>query len=135
MTPQGSVVYATAQIDNIIAQLNNVKISIDLQEITNKAFASLSAQTEAIQSQLEIIKPIVDLANLNLADLPSVITFLNTLKTALLGPTVLSYANYIQQVAAMTIQIARLTAAIESAADRIGSSVTIPTVTLPTIPT
>jgi prefoldin subunit 5 len=90
--------------------------------VVNEVFASLQAEVNAIEAQIEALLPIITIPT----DLPSVIRWI----TNFIDPQLAAYANYARQVAELITKISELTTAIENAASRITScSITVPTIT------
>jgi hypothetical protein len=134
MNPQGTAPLNASYFAALTAQINAASSCAELQAITNTLIAGLNAYLSTITSQTATLAPI--LALLTPPDNPTaVITWVEDYISLYLTPMLAPYATYVTQLAELTIQIATLTAAIESAEARFNAcTITIPAVTPVTIP-
>jgi trimeric autotransporter adhesin len=134
MNPQGTAPLNASYFAALTAQINAASSCAELQAITNTLIAGLNAYLATITSQTATLAPV--LALLTPPDNPTaVITWVEDYISLYLTPMLAPYATYITQLAELAIQIASLTAAIESAEARFSAcTITIPAVTPVTIP-
>jgi len=129
MIPQGSVTLNTTYFSNLTNSINGAQSCAELQALVTEAFASVGSVKSAITSELATVEPMLALLTINPADLPSVITFIQTLVTAYLTPILKPAVTYAAQLTALAAQITALMAAITSAEARFTScSISIPSI-------
>lgn len=138
MIAQGSEIVNTAYFDGLVARVNAATSTAELQSHVNDAFASLSAQKAAVTAQLTSLAPYVELLTLPAANPAEIVTWLGKLATSLVAPQVAAATTYTAQLSAMTAKVADLTAAVQSAEQRlkdkaaqVGNSV--PSITIPAV--
>lgn len=110
---------------NLIKSVNAATTQDGLQALVDKAFADISQQQSTITSQIAFVAPVEALLTPP-TDLPSLITFAGNLVTGVLTPLFKPEAVLIARGAAITAEVATLTAAIAEAASLKGFEITIP---------
>lgn len=103
-----------------IAQINRVTTQAELSALGDLVTAAINAQIAAVTAQAAAVAPIAALASASVTDLPSVLSFLGNLKTALLGPAVVSAASLAAQAPLLAADLTAVAAAIAAAEARIG---------------
>lgn len=136
MQPEGSGPLNTSYFSSIESQIQKCTSAADLQALVTKAFASIQAQVSGISSQAAAIE---NLANSGIITQPSasftsILSWIQTLTSAFLGPAYAAYAVYVLKLAEMPTQLASLTSAATAQAEKLGCSVTVPTIPIPTLP-
>ena len=127
MNPQGSSVVNTQQYDAYIDRVDSVTDCKSLQEVTDSVFASITAELDAISTQLNKLLPLQALLEAPTSP-DDVVEWIQGLIESLIQPLVAPYATLQLQVAAITLKIAELTQKITDKMNSIGScSIDIPT--------
>lgn len=134
MIPQGTVVFPTATIDALTAQVNKCTTGVGLQALTNEAMASLDAVNKAISSQVGLVAPIVNLLIPPIGTPVQLVLWITSLINNVLKPLYGPYVTLIAQQAALASSVASLTAAIEARAAALGVTVVVPPLTPPPPP-
>lgn len=128
MQAQGTGPLDTDYFVALTARINAINVCADLQVAVDDVMASIQAEKDAIEAQLEALAPI--LALLNPPSLDEIVSWVANFITAVLGPIYLPYAKYGEELAQLATQITSLVTAIENAAARIEScSITVPPIT------
>lgn len=129
MTAQGSQIFDTQTIDNLVKRIDGIDICRDLQDAVDSVFADLNGQIKAVEEQMAFIKPIVELLENPAAEIPKIIEWIGKFIETVLKPMYQPYLTMAEQVEAYAEAVARLTTAVTNAAARIGScSITLPAV-------
>lgn len=115
----------SARIDKIPPNLRTTanaeakQVSDELQTLVDRVMPPIKHQYSAILSELEALQPALALLEMNIADLPSVITFLTSFLEHVLTPMLKPYITQTAQITAMTAQVATLTSKITSVASKV----------------
>lgn len=104
---------------NIIAQLEQTTSLAEVQSLGDAATGALNAQLGALTASAGTLAPMVALATAGVSDLASVVTFIHTLQTAVLGPAVSAASAIGTQSTAATADLAAVEAAIAAAVARL----------------
>ena len=132
--PQGSQVFDTTYIDNATKQLDSIDVCKDLQDFMNKEMKDIQDQVNGLESQMKWVKPLMELLTAPEADLQKIVTWISDFITAYMKPMVAPYITYAQQIQKCVEAVAKLTAAAENAAQRIGSCVlSLPALAVPDV--
>ncbi|MBN3866459.1 hypothetical protein [Gluconobacter kondonii] len=123
MNAQGSSVFDTTYIDTLTDRINKLDACSDLKKLADEALASFQAQINAIEDEMAALKPIAQLLENPAADLAKIATWISDFIEGVLKPTYQPYITMEQQIAAAVTAYAKLLAAIEQAAERIGACV------------
>jgi hypothetical protein len=105
---------------NLVTQINESGTEAQLQTLVTKVYGDLSMLVSTMTGQIGLLAPLLTAPT----DLPSVITWITSLIESFAKPS----ANLALSLAAITTQVATLTAAIEAVATARGWSITVPSV-------
>lgn len=109
--------YAT----DAIAQLDRVTTQAELDAIAPIVTGALGAQISAAGAAEAIVGPLAALATASFSTLPQVVTFLQSIQTAVLGPQAAAAAKLVANGVAATAALAAVNAAIAAAEARINA--------------
>jgi len=101
--------------NNLISEINSAMTPEQLQEIVNSAFNDISTLESTMTGQLALLAPINALLTIPATNPAAIVTWITSLITDVLTPMYQPYITMTAQIAALIVQIAELTAAIESA--------------------
>jgi hypothetical protein len=105
--------------DSIIVQIESLDACGDLQFVINDVMHIVQKQIYDIEQQLAQMSPLLALLELSITDLPGVIHAVEKIVENMVAPYVIPYAKYIGTAAAIIVEIAKLTKAVDDAAKRI----------------
>lgn len=112
---------------NAIAQINRVTNLTELAILADSVTTAINGQIAAVAAQTALVAPIAALATVSVTDLPSVLTFVGSLKTAVMGPAAGSAVTLAAQAAVLTTDLAAVLAAIVAAEIRLAGTPSPPT--------
>lgn len=115
---------------NIQAQVGACKTLEELQALVDDVFAEISLLESNIQSQIDALTKINILLTIPGANLTDIITWITGVINDVLTPLAKPLITLLAQIAEITAQVAALTASIESAASKLGITITIPTISI-----
>lgn len=117
----------TKVFDDIVAKLDGINLCKDLQDFTSVIVTDLNKQLAWIKKQAEELAPFADLLEAPGANLAKLATWAEKMIDSLVKPGYEAYLKMMADIEVLTTQIARVTAAIMSAAARITScAITLP---------
>ena len=116
----------TKYFSKLNEQISNITNHDELSAFVNKVYPSIQNHITSLQSQLAALAPVVALASLNPADLPSLVTFAQNMITSVITPMIKPYLNGVAQLSQVTSQLSQLTSTIESVKTKVGSKLEIP---------
>lgn len=117
-----------AYFDTLVERINAIDRPAQLQTVIDSALPSLQLQSEQITASIAQLAPFLALATGPAASPSAIVTWISSFIAASIQPQVQAYNMQVGQLSALGAQIARVTAAIEAAQERIGSNIEIPTI-------
>lgn len=127
MLPQGTSLINTDQFTNMIDSINTCKECAQLQELVDEAYASLNAMIDGAKEELMKLMPVISLTSGPSVNLGAIVTWINTFIDTVLTPLIKPTITYAAQLTATLAAIEEVAAAIEAAAARLTScTITIP---------
>ena len=127
MNPQGSSIINTSQYDSMTKRIESVNSCEQLQQVGADIIASLNAETAAITAQYTKALALIDLLTAP-TDPQAVIDWIKGLIDNLITPLAKPAITYPTQIAARTVAVADLIAAINKKASEFQEcSISLPT--------
>ena len=127
MNPQGSSIINTSQYDSMTKRIESVNSCEQLQQVGADIIASLNAETAAITAQYTKALALIDLLTAP-TDPQAVIDWIKGLIDNLIAPLAKPAITYPTQIAARTVAVADLIAAINKKASEFQEcSISLPT--------
>jgi hypothetical protein len=120
----------SAYFENLILQIGVCNTQAELQALTDQIMADISLLESTITSQLSFLEPVEALLVAPEANLTAIVTWISGFINDFLTPYLKPYVNMAAQLAALPVEVAALTAAIENAAARLNVSIIIPPITI-----
>lgn len=114
MLPQGSAIINIAQFEALKVRAEGIRSCEDLQAFADQVMGSVNASMAAINEQLAMIKPIMDLLKAPGANPQDIVTWLTKFITAFLAPYTKPYTIYVAQAAELAAQVAALSSILQS---------------------
>jgi hypothetical protein len=128
MQPQGTAATDTDYFTALTARINAINGCAELQAVVNEVMASVQAEKNAIEAQLEALAPI--LALLSPPSIDTIVSWAENLITAVLTPMYRPATTYATQLVQLATAVAGLATAIENAAARLEScTISVPPLT------
>lgn len=123
MNAQGSQIFDTSYINSLTDQVNQIDICADLQAFEQRVMSEIQAQISAVEAQMAFLEPIVEILQNPEAALDKIVEWIGKFIESVLKPIYQPYLTMVSQIEQAVQAVANLTAAIENAANRIGSCV------------
>jgi hypothetical protein len=111
----------TEYFTSLIAQINLCSSCAELQAVVTQAMDSINEQLAGITTAVGEFEALQVLLEGPAANPDAIVTWITNLITLYLGPQLAAYAKYVAQLAALTAEVAVLTAAITAAASNFES--------------
>lgn len=131
---QGSLPFNTEVFAKLRAQIDAVQSPAALQQIADEAMGSINGMSSGITAQLAAIQPFLALIQPPGANPAQIVTWIKDFITAFINPYLKPAITLPIQIAALTSEVALMTASIQAAADRLQTPIVIPPVELPEVP-
>lgn len=122
--------------NDIADQLDRVDVCPEIQVLLDRVFQEVQTEIDSLAEQAGVLIPIAELVALAITDLPSVLTFLQKLVTAVIVPYVAPYLKMVAELAETVVAMERVVTSAQAAAERVagGCDLTIPTLDVPILP-
>lgn len=121
--PQGSEIFDVEYINNLTKQLDNIDVCKDLQDFMASVMKKIQDQVNGLEEQLAWIKPLAELIIHPEAALQEILNWIIKVIENFFKPMLQPAITMAKQIEACIEAVAKLTAAAENAAQRIGSCV------------
>lgn len=132
MQPQGTAPTNPDVFQQLTAEVNQITVCADLQAFVARAFATISAEEAAIQSQIAALAPILKLLTIPAVNPAAIVSWISDFISGFLTPYYKPQVTLLAQLTQLATEVAALTAAIEAAASRITNcSVLVPAIPAP----
>lgn len=116
MLPQGTLPVNLDYFTSLQKRIDGIGSCEQLKELTEEAYATITASMDGINAQIALLEPILALLTAPAADPDKIVTWITTFITSFLTPYVRPYTIYASQLTELTTKMAEIEAAISSAA-------------------